>query len=147
MTDSFRPTLWHVTGDQVKAGHRHAAGARRLGRHRLPDRAFNLNGIVVKDAQALVVVQTNTGKLFRIKLGDDGDAIDEIDEIQGVSLPGGDGMILDRGQLVVVQGARRSCTSSSSRTAPARRAAGTQTSAQPATARRPSRGSASSTSS
>lgn len=102
VTDSLRPTLWHVTRDQVKAGSgtpqaldvsggiTYAAG-------------FNLNGIVAKGSHRLVVVQTNAAKLFRIDLKDDGDAIDEIDEIEGVSLAG-DGMILDRGRLVVVTG-------------------------------------------
>ena len=49
--------------------------------------------------------------LFRIKLNHDGDDIDEIDEIEGATVDGGDGMLLDRGQLVVVHGAtpRRSC--------------------------------------
>ena len=64
---------------------------------------FNLNGIVAKGSHRLVVVQTNAAKLFRIDLNDNGDAIDEIDEIEGVSLAG-DGMILDRGKLVVVTG-------------------------------------------
>ena len=44
------------------------------------------------------------GKLFRIKLESHGTAIDEIDEIEGVSVPGGDGMLLDDGKLIVVQG-------------------------------------------
>lgn len=103
VTDSLRPTLWHVTADQVKAG---------TGTPQALDvsagipfvTGFNLNGIVAKNARRLVVVQTNTGKLFRIDLGDDGASIDEIDEIEGVNLPGGDGMILDRGKLVVVTG-------------------------------------------
>jgi hypothetical protein len=70
----------------------------RAGRH------GSFTGIVAKKAQRLVVVQSNTGKLFRIDLNDAGDAIADIDEIAGVNLPGGDGMILDRGRLVVVQG-------------------------------------------
>ena len=48
-----------------------------------------------------------SGKLFRIELGDGGASIDEIDEIEGATVPGGDGMLLDRGRLVVVQGAPR----------------------------------------
>src|SRR3954454_12358169 len=59
VTDSVRPTLWHVTRSgtvqalDVSAGIPYAAG-------------FNLNGIVAKSADELVVVQSNTGKLFRI---------------------------------------------------------------------------------
>jgi hypothetical protein len=49
-------------------------------------------------------VNSFTGKLFRIDLNDDGGAIDAIDAIEGVTLKGGDGMILDRGKLVVVTG-------------------------------------------
>jgi hypothetical protein len=51
-----------------------------------------------------VVVQTNTGKLFRITLSRDGAAIQAIAAVSGVSVPGGDGMLLDGGRLVVVQG-------------------------------------------
>jgi sugar lactone lactonase YvrE len=103
VTDSFRPTLWHVTAAQVGSG----GGTPQAldvsaGIPYLSD--FNLNGIVAKTPRRLVVVQSNTGKLFRIDLTPDGSAIAEIDEIEGVSLPGGDGMILDRGRLVVVQG-------------------------------------------
>lgn len=103
VTDSFRPTLWHVTADQVRAG---GGTPQALDvSSGIPFQAgFNLNGIVDKGGRRLVVVQSNTGKLFRIDLNHDGSAIDEIDEIDGVSVPGGDGMILDRGRLVVVQG-------------------------------------------
>ena len=45
-----------------------------------------------------------SGKLFRIKLGDDGASIEETDEIEGATVPGGDGLLLDRGRLVAVQG-------------------------------------------
>ena len=98
VTDSTRPTLWHVRlgsssvqALDISAGIPYVAG-------------FNLNGIVAKHDRRLVVVQSNTGKLFRIDLKRDGDAIDDIDEISGVTVPGGDGMLLDRGRLIVVQG-------------------------------------------
>ena len=65
---------------------------------------FNLNGIVKKGADKLVVVNSFNGKLYRIDLSDAGDAIEAIDEIEGATVPGGDGMLLDRGKLVVVQG-------------------------------------------
>ena len=65
---------------------------------------FNLNGIVAKSPRKLIVVDSNSGELFRIKLNDDGDEIDEIDQIEGATVQGGDGMLLDRGKLVVVQG-------------------------------------------
>src|SRR3954447_16589479 len=105
VTDSFRPTLWHVTRAQVEAGYR---TPQALDVSAIPyegNGAFNLNGIVAKSARTLLVVDTNSGKLFRIKLGPDGGSIDSIDEIPGATGPGGDGMLLDNGRLVVVQGA------------------------------------------
>jgi sugar lactone lactonase YvrE len=102
VTDSFRPTLWHVTADQVRAGSGtpQALDVSAVGYQS----GFNLNGIVAKSAKKLVAVQTNTGKLFRIKLASNGSAIESIDQVQGVSVPGGDGMLLDNGKLIVVQG-------------------------------------------
>jgi sugar lactone lactonase YvrE len=103
VTDSFRPTLWHVTADQVRAG---SGTPQRLDVSAIPFEAdeFNLNGIVAKGSRRLVVVDTNGGSLFRIDLTDDGSSIREIDEIVGVTVPGGDGLLLDNGRLVVVQG-------------------------------------------
>ena len=103
VTDSLRPTLWHVTADQVRAGGGTPQALDISGG--IPYQAgFNLNGIVAKSNKKLVVVQSNTGKLFRIKLESHGTAIGAIDEVAGVSVPGGDGMLLDNGKLIVVQG-------------------------------------------
>jgi sugar lactone lactonase YvrE len=105
VTDSFRPTLWHVTKAQVKAGSGTPQALDLSGTIAFEGAgAFNLNGIVAKDRRTLVVVQSNTGQLWRIALNKKGDEIRKITEITGVPLPGGDGMILDRGRLVVVQG-------------------------------------------
>jgi len=104
VTDSYRPKLWHVTAAQVRAGSGTPQG---LDVSAIPyegNGAFNLNGIVAKSARKLVVVDTNSGKLFRIRLGRDGASIDRITEVAGATVPGGDGMLLDRGRLVVVQG-------------------------------------------
>jgi len=103
VTDSFRPTLWHVTADQVEAG---SGTPQALDVSAIPYEAgeFNLNGIVARGNRKLVVVDTNSGKLFRIALADRGAAIRAIDEITGATVPGGDGMLLDKGRLVVVQG-------------------------------------------
>jgi len=103
VTDSIRPTLWHVTADQVKAGSGTPQALDVSGGIEFVKNQFNLNGIVAKSARRLIVVNLFTGKLYRIDLAHDGNAIDEIDEIEGVSLHG-DGMILDRGKLVVVTG-------------------------------------------
>ena len=104
VTDSFRPMIWHVTAAQVKAGTGTPTGLDVSGSITFTDGAFNLNGIVQKDKRRLIVVQSNTGQLWRIDLAKGLDAIKKITEIKGVSVPGGDGMILDRGRLVVVQG-------------------------------------------
>jgi sugar lactone lactonase YvrE len=104
VTDSFRPTLWHVTREQVEAG---SGTPQALDVSAIPYEgggAFNVNGIVAKSARKLIVVDSNSGKLFRIKLGEDGGSIDSVDEITGAAVPGGDGMLLDKGRLVVVQG-------------------------------------------
>ena len=70
VTDSFRPTLWHVTAAQVAAG---SGTPQALDVSAIPYEgggAFNVNGIVAKSARKLVVVDTNSGKLFRIRLGE-----------------------------------------------------------------------------
>jgi Cu-Zn family superoxide dismutase len=102
VTDSTRPTLWHVTAAQVAAGSGtpQALDVSAVGFAS----GFNLNGIVADGDRRLISVQTNTGKLFRIQLSPDGAAIRSIDAVQGVSVPGGDGLLLDGGRLVVVQG-------------------------------------------
>jgi sugar lactone lactonase YvrE len=101
VTDSFRPTLWHVTAAQVRAG---SGTPQALDVSTIPFEPgeFNLNGIVAKGSRRLVVVDSNSGELFRISLSDS--SIREIDEIEGATVPGGDGLLLDRGRLVVVQG-------------------------------------------
>jgi DNA-binding beta-propeller fold protein YncE len=102
VTDSFRPTLWHVTAEQVQAG---SGTPQALDVSEIPFQVgFNLNGIVSEGSRRLVVVQSNTGELFRIDLADNQSSIRAIDEIQGANVLGGDGQLLDRGRLVVVQG-------------------------------------------
>jgi hypothetical protein len=103
VTDSFRPILWHVTAEQVRAG---SGTPQALDVSAIPYEAneFNVNGIVNQGAGRLVVVDSNSGKLFRIDLGHDRSAISSIDEIEGATVVRGDGLLLDRGRLVVVQG-------------------------------------------
>ena len=89
--------------------------------------AFNLNGIVVDDDRGddqgrhhgdrhrhhgdrrgdkLIVVDSDTGQLFRVKVGKGGNAARKIRElkVKGGPFPGGDGLLIDRGRLLVVQG-------------------------------------------
>ena len=103
VTDSFRPTLWHVTAAQVRAG---AGTPQALDVSAIPYEAgeFNLNGIVATSSRTLVAVDTNSGGLFRIELGNGGASVREIAQVEGATVPGGDGMLLDQGRLVVVQG-------------------------------------------
>jgi Cu-Zn family superoxide dismutase len=105
VTDSFVPTLWHISAEQVAAG-----GGTPEGVPLDPDIlewnfspfAFNLNGIVaLNGGRSLIVVQSETGKLFRIDLDRRaplGPAIHEI-EVEPLF---GDGLLMDRGRLVVV---------------------------------------------
>src|SRR3954464_4531527 len=103
VTDSLRPTLWHVTADQVRAGGGTPQALDISGG--IPfQTGFNVNGIIAKSDRKLVVVQSNTGKLFRIKLDDHGTAIDEINELHAVSVPGGDGMLLCLRRLIHLRG-------------------------------------------
>jgi hypothetical protein len=102
VTDSFRPTLWHVAADQVKPGGTvdpisvspeiaYTAGA------------FNLNGIVASPGgRELLVVNTADGKLYRIRFH--GGSARTIIRVHARALVGGDGMIMDDGKLVVVRG-------------------------------------------
>jgi len=103
VTDSFRPVLWHVTARQVRAG---SGTTQALDVGEIPYEAgqFNVNGIVHMGDRRLIVVDTNSGKLFRIDLRHGRSAIRTIDEIDGATVPGGDGLLLDRGRLVVVNG-------------------------------------------
>ena len=106
VTDSFRPTLWHVTPAQVRAGSGTPQALDVSGDIPFDTTAgvFNLNGIVARTGHSLVVVDSNTGRLFRIDLNRRRNAIRRIDRIAGATVPTGDGMILDAGRLVVVQG-------------------------------------------
>jgi sugar lactone lactonase YvrE len=107
VTDSFRPTLWHITARQVRAGSG-TPEAIPVGpeiAYQSTPSPFNLNGIVArKGGKQLIVIQSNTGFLFRIELDDDATNGREITRIAADPLVGGDGLLLDRGRLIVVQG-------------------------------------------
>jgi hypothetical protein len=135
-TDSKRPAIYHLTAQEIAAGTsapKPIDPADVISTS--PDipfnaspAAFNLNGIVVDDdrgedqgrhhgdrhghhgdrrADKLIVVDTDTGQLFRVKVGRDGNAARTIREIEVENhgpFTGGDGLLIDRGDLLVVQG-------------------------------------------
>lgn len=101
VTDSFRPTLWHVTAAQVRAGSGTPEAISVAPEIQYVAGQFNLNGIVPLGEHTLVAVQSVNGALFRIDLARGGR---RIQQIAVDPLVGGDGMLLDHGRLVVVQG-------------------------------------------
>jgi sugar lactone lactonase YvrE len=101
VTDSFRPTLWHVTAAQVRAGGGTPEAISVAPEIQYVAGQFNLNGIVPLGERSLIAVQSVNGALFRIDLERGGR---RIQQIAVDPLLGGDGMLLDRGRLVVVQG-------------------------------------------
>jgi sugar lactone lactonase YvrE len=134
-TDSKRPAIYHLTAEEIAAGTPAPkpidsadviSTSPEIPFNAAPT-AFNLNGIVVEDdrgddrgrhhgdrhrhdghrrADKLIVVDSETGQLFRVKVGKDGNAARKIRElvVEGGPFKGGDGLLIDRGQLLVVQG-------------------------------------------
>ncbi len=102
VTDSFRPTLWRVTNAQVHAGSGTPQAIPVAPEIAYTPGAFNLNGIVAR-GHTLIVVQSNTGNLFSIEVKKGGTAR-EIHQVASDPIVGGDGMLLDRGRLIVVRG-------------------------------------------
>lgn len=98
-TDSLVPTLWRAQASQIGKGSewvplepwldlRNTAIAYQYGADLVA--SLNLNGIVsTEDGRYLLVVQTNTGKLFRIDA-----ASKAVAPIAGANIPGGDGLVL-----------------------------------------------------
>ena len=108
VTDSFRPMLWHLTAAQVAAGTGTPTAVDVASSITFTAGAFNLNGIVaLRGGQRLVVVQTNTGALWRIDVNHSPAQIEQVD---APALVGGDGMIRDKGRLVVVIGSPANLT-------------------------------------
>jgi Cu-Zn family superoxide dismutase len=108
ITDSFRPILWRVAAADIVAGAPVAAEPwlNYSGTALTYATGFNLNGIVATpNGNYLVVVQTNTGKLFRIDLATK--QVIQI-EISATSVGGesvaGDGLELRGGTLFAVAG-------------------------------------------
>jgi sugar lactone lactonase YvrE len=132
-TDSKRRAIYHLTAEEIAAGTPAPkpidpddviSTSPEIPFNPAPA-AFNLNGIVVDDDRGddegrhhgdrhhggrrgdqLIVVDSATGRLFQIKVGKDGNDARKIRELEfkGGPFPGGDGLLIDRGRLLVVQG-------------------------------------------
>lgn len=104
VTDSFRPMIWHLTRAMVKAG-TGTPGSIPVG----PEIGytagqFNLNGIVARrGGRELIVVHSFAKSLFRIDLDRDRPADRTITKIDAPEVAG-DGLLIDRGKLLVVIG-------------------------------------------
>jgi sugar lactone lactonase YvrE len=97
VTDSNRPALFHVAPGADEATH----FVEYEGTPFTYVEGFNANGIAITpDGATLIVVQANTGSLFRIDVASrEVTAID----LGGTTVPGGDGLVLDGTTLYVVQ--------------------------------------------
>ena len=104
VTDSFRPTLWHLTGAMVKAGTGPPEGISVAPEVAYTAGEFNLNGIVERrGGRELIVVNTFSKSFFRIDINRNNTAARTITKIDAPEL-GGDGLLIDRGRLLVVTG-------------------------------------------
>jgi hypothetical protein len=103
VTDSLDPTLYKVSID--RRGHpQFQAWLDFTGTPFVYQPGFNANGIVASpDGKYLVIVQSNTGKLFRVTI-----ATREVTEVNlgGATVTNGDGLLLQGRTLFVVQNAQ-----------------------------------------
>jgi len=102
VTDGVRPVLWHLTPEQVAAGHGTPEGipvTPEVAIHGLD----NLNGIVPLTDHRLIVSHFADGLLYRIDLGAAGGRT--IVPITGTAVPLAAGMALDGNRLVVADDA------------------------------------------
>ena len=130
-TDSTKSFVYMVPAAAVKAGGGAVVPIDLSASITSDPAAFNLNGIVVKGDDELILVQSNTGKLFRVTFPDNAQRrttttatthkahaaqaptpapaalpapkVKEI-TVDGGPVTGGDGLLLDRGRLLVVRG-------------------------------------------
>jgi Cu-Zn family superoxide dismutase len=104
VTDSFRPTLWHLTATMARTGTGTPEGINVGPEIAYTAGQFNLNGIVARrGGRELIVVNTASQSLFRIDLHGDQPMNRTITKIDAPALAG-DGLLIDRGRLLVVTG-------------------------------------------
>lgn len=95
ITDSINPTIWTMGDGALEPWLDLTDSAITY------EDGFNLNGIVLsEDGSTLLVVQANTGNLFRIDI--ESQESEQVDLGEDGLLPGGDGMVLDGSFLYVV---------------------------------------------
>jgi Cu-Zn family superoxide dismutase len=104
-TDSIRPILWRLPAGTLDAGGGVTVSAEPwldfTGTPLVYQAGFNVNGIAAsEDGKYLVLVQSNTGKLFRVTV-----ATKEVVEIDlgGATVMAGDGLVLRGSTLWVVR--------------------------------------------
>ncbi|MDX6555544.1 MAG: superoxide dismutase, Cu-Zn family [Miltoncostaeaceae bacterium] len=106
VTDSLRPVLFRVGARELRSGgttETRLASFMRLTPGLPYKKGFNVNGIEVGNrGRALVLAQSNTGRLFRIDLR--GGAIDRID-LGAARLTNADGLVLRGRTLYAVRNA------------------------------------------
>jgi len=95
-TDSARPVLYRVPLDDPDAWSEVPLG----GEFTFDEEAFNANGIVAADSDALLVVHSGRGELYRVDPAT-GDAT--LVDLGGVELTNGDGLVLGKRSLYVIQ--------------------------------------------
>ncbi len=101
-TDSNSPAIYRIAAD-VTAPNAFSRWSDLAGSPIVYGQGFNLNGIAASaDGKYLVVVQSNTGKLFRVTIATK--AISEID-LGGQSVMAGDGLLIDGQTLWVMRNA------------------------------------------
>lgn len=95
-TDSTNPVLY-----RVPAKGRGGAKTLPLSGDIVYGQGINANGIVAgRDGRTLLIVQSNTGKLFRV---DSRTGVTKEVDLHGESLVNGDGLLLEGGTLYAVQ--------------------------------------------
>ncbi|MDV6374197.1 SMP-30/gluconolactonase/LRE family protein [Deinococcus arenicola] len=99
-TDSQRPVLFRISRTATSLGNVEP-WLDFTGTALKYESGFNLNGIAsTPDGKYLIVVQSNTGKLFRITVADK--AVTEIN-LNGATVKNGDGILLEGSTLYVVR--------------------------------------------
>ncbi|GAB3997818.1 SMP-30/gluconolactonase/LRE family protein [Spirosoma daeguense] len=97
VTDSFAPVIYKVPANG-------ADPSILLESPLFSGTGINLNGIVYHPKKYLIVVKSNEGKLYKVDLNT---TENKTTEITGVTLPGGDGMLLHNDDLYVVNNRNR----------------------------------------